>query len=283
MPDSHLWSSYEDRINRVVDYVHDHLDEDLDLDTLAEVACLSRYHWHRVFQGLRGETVIQLVARLRLARASRQLIQTDCSVAEIARKSGFNSDRAFSRSFGKAYGMSPSRYREHGAHAEFQAARNEGNSTMFQVNIIDAPERHLHGHAHLGDYMGISRAFEHTFSALAGKGLLGEMRGMAGIYYDDPSATPTDELQSFAGALLEDGTQVPDGLETRELASGPVAVLHYKGPYSGMKVAYDWFYGTWLTSSGREARDMPPYEIYLNSPEDTAPNDLMTDIHLPLK
>lgn len=282
MRDQTQWSDYQDRINRVVDYVHDHLDDDLNLDTLAEVACLSRYHWHRVFHALKGETVAQLVERLRLARASRQLIETDKSVAEIAIYSGFNSDRAFSRSFGRAYGMSPTRYREAGAHAEFQAANDEGDSTMFDVDITDAPERHLHGTAHLGDYMGISRVFEHTFSTLAGRGLIQNIRGMAGIYYDDPSATPTDELQSFAGALLEPGTEVPNALETRELASGPVAVLHYKGPYSGMKAAYDWLYGTWLPNSGREARDMPPYEIYLNSPEDTAPNDLLTDIHLPL-
>ncbi|MEO0495974.1 MAG: GyrI-like domain-containing protein [Pseudomonadota bacterium] len=283
MRDQTQWSDYQDRINRVVDYIHDHLDDDLDLDTLAEVACLSRYHWHRVFHALKGETVAQLVERLRLARAARQLTSTDDPVADIARVSGFNSARAFSRSFGKAYGMSPARYRRAGAHAVFQSAKTQGNSTMFDVDIIDAPKRALHGFAHVGDYMGISRQFEHTFSTIAAQGLLPNMRGMVGIYYNDPSATPVDELQSFAGVLLEPGTPVPDALETRELASGPVAVLHYKGPYSGMKPAYDWFYGTWLASSGREAGDMPPYEVYLNSPEDTAPNDLLTEIHLPLK
>ncbi|MEN0088747.1 MAG: helix-turn-helix domain-containing protein, partial [Pseudomonadota bacterium] len=230
MREQEQWSSYEDRMNRVVDYVHDHLDEDLDLDTLAEVACLSRHHWHRVFHALKGETIAQLVARLRLARASYQLVQTEKSIADIARLSGFDSARAFSRSFGKTYGMSPAQYRASGAHVEFKAAQNEGNCTMFDVNIIDAPERHLHGLAHTGSYMEISRAFERTFSAIAGQGVMANLRGMAGIYYDDPAATPESELQSFGGAFLEAGTPVPSSLETRELASGPVAVLHYKGP-----------------------------------------------------
>jgi AraC family transcriptional regulator len=47
--------------------------------------------------------------------------------------------------------------------------------------------------------------------------------------------------------------------------------------------AYDWLYGQWLPSSGREAADAPVFEDYLNSPRDTLPTELRTDIYLPLK
>jgi AraC family transcriptional regulator len=60
--------SYEQRINRVTDFIYAHLDEELDLDRLADVAAMSRWHWHRVYAGMRGETVAATVRRLRLAR-----------------------------------------------------------------------------------------------------------------------------------------------------------------------------------------------------------------------
>ncbi len=67
------------------------------------------------------------------------------------------------------------------------------------------------------------------------------------------------------------------------LPGGETAVLRFKGHYSGLPAAYDYLYGTWLPQSGHDAADSPPYEFYVNSPMDTAPEDLLTDISVPLK
>lgn len=50
-----------------------------------------------------------------------------------------------------------------------------------------------------------------------------------------------------------------------------------------MRDAYRWLMGVWLPASGHEAADGPMLEDYLNSPADTAPPDLRTDIHLPIE
>ena len=68
-------NGYTERIQRVVDYVAGHLDEELDLETLARVGCLSPYHFHRIYRGLLGETVNETVRRLRLRRA-----RSTCSI-----------------------------------------------------------------------------------------------------------------------------------------------------------------------------------------------------------
>ncbi|WP_293450939.1 AraC family transcriptional regulator [Planktotalea sp.] len=60
-------TTYFDRIGRVSTYIHENLDAPLDLDTLADVAAMSRFHWHRVYRAVMGETVAQTVKRLRLA------------------------------------------------------------------------------------------------------------------------------------------------------------------------------------------------------------------------
>ena len=89
--------SYEERVGRVVAYVFDHLDDELDLNRLAEVACLSPYHWHRVYCAMRGETIATTVKRLRLDRAATYLVQTAMPIDEIARKSGYANLQSFTR------------------------------------------------------------------------------------------------------------------------------------------------------------------------------------------
>jgi AraC family transcriptional regulator len=64
---------YSERIQRVVDYLAEHLDETLDLEILARVAHSSPYHFHRVYRGLLGETVNGTVRRLRLHRSAIDL------------------------------------------------------------------------------------------------------------------------------------------------------------------------------------------------------------------
>ena len=65
--------SYARRLNRVAEHIWAHLDAPLDLAQLAEVACLSPFHFHRIYRAMIGETVAETVSRLRLQRASMEL------------------------------------------------------------------------------------------------------------------------------------------------------------------------------------------------------------------
>ena len=69
--------AYSDRLNRVLDYVHAHLEDDLSFDRMADVACLSPYHWSRIYSAMRGETIMATIRRLRLQRAAERLSNTD--------------------------------------------------------------------------------------------------------------------------------------------------------------------------------------------------------------
>lgn len=57
-------AEYEVRLLRVLAHIHDHVDGDLSLDALADVACMSRFHWHRVFRAMTGETLADAVRRI---------------------------------------------------------------------------------------------------------------------------------------------------------------------------------------------------------------------------
>lgn len=277
------WAHYEARLNRVTDYIYAHLDDDLDLMKLAEIAYLSPYHFHRIYRAARGETVFNTVQRLRLHRAAYALVQTSLSIAQISKQAGYKNIQSFTRTFNAAYGLPPARYRSHGSHAPYLNPQHTRSTIMFNVTYSNIADIKAVCIKHSGAYLQIGQAFERLFSWLGARNLLDANTKGLGVYFDDPCAVPEAELRSLACATVSQPFTLEAPLEHYTIAGGEHAVLHYQGPYAGLGAAYDWFFGTWLPQSDREMRDAPPFEIYLNDPATTAPADLLTDIYMPLK
>ena len=101
-----LRAEYVARINRVLDYIEEHLAEELSLEVLAKTACFSTYHFHRVFAAMTGETLNRMIRRLRVEKAAGQLLlNPGKSVTEIALDCGFSGSAAFARTFKEFFGM----------------------------------------------------------------------------------------------------------------------------------------------------------------------------------
>lgn len=274
--------SYEQRVLQVLQYIHDNPAGDLSLDALAEVGTTSRFHWHRVFQALTGETCAQAVRRIRLSLAANWLINSDSTVAEVAAKVGYPNIQSFTRAFNDRFGVPPAAFRKTGLPGPLQQQKLRGKFTMFKIQLDKVPRRQLGAILHNGAYDRIGQCFEDLAAMATTQNLWPQVRGMIGVHYDDPNVVAEKDLRSHAGLWLTDCANVPDSLESVVLPATNCAVLHYKGPYTAIKVAYDYLYGDWLPKSGSEPADLPPYEIYLNSPVDTDEADLLTDIILPL-
>lgn len=99
------------RLRRVIDYMDAHLDEDITVGDLAEVAHLSRFHFLRAFKAATGVTPNRYLSARRLVRAKEMLEQGDTSLSDLAQACRFSSQANFSRAFRRAVGMSPGAYR----------------------------------------------------------------------------------------------------------------------------------------------------------------------------
>jgi AraC family transcriptional regulator len=279
---------YLSRIERVLSYIHEHLDDDLDLDQLADIACFSHCHWHRIYRGMTGETITATVRRLRLHRAAGELIRTSSDIRNIAARAGYGSIEAFSRVFRSAYGEPPARYRDRTQTSPEPNLINPVEIMMFVTEIRDMDPMKIAATRHSGDYLNVGEAFQRVFMWNAKEQVVRNIPRVIGIYYDDPSSVAADDLTSDAGIVVDDTSEISSvaeaaGIKAVKISGGRHAVVTFKGPYAELKRAYDWLFTSWLPDSGEEAGENPVYEEYLNDPATTAPTELLTNICLPLK
>ena len=111
----YLREEYISRINRVIDYIEKNIDKDLSLEKLAGVAYFSRFHFHRIFRAMVGETLNQFIQRVRVEKAASLLIiNPKKSITEIAFECGFSGSATFARAFRETFHMSASKWRSGG-------------------------------------------------------------------------------------------------------------------------------------------------------------------------
>src|SRR5688572_9976205 len=278
-------SDYAERLERVFLWLADHLDDTLDLTRLADVACLSPYHFHRVYRAMQGETAADTVRRLRLHRAAVELITGELPIPRVARRAGYGSQEAFTRAFKAAYGVPPARYRSSFVPAQTAHRLEDAMeaTTTYEATIRTTPALRVAALAHRGEYQSIGSTFERLMAMAGGQGLLGPDTRTFGIYYDDPSATPVSGLRSDACVAIPEGRTPAGDLRLHEIRGGRYATLLYVGPYAELERPYKWLYGTWLAQSGEEPADAPTVEAYLNDARAVPPTKLETEIWLPLR
>jgi len=290
---------YHERILRVLLHIQRSLDQALSLDELASISYFSPYHFHRIFKGMVGESVMQHVRRLRLERAAIRLLHTQQSVTQIAFDAGYEALEAFSRSFRTMFGTSPSRYRADrrkarppevasGIHFSPEQSidqfspQTEGGRSM-DVRVEHLKPRRVAFLRHVGPYGDVGKAWEKLMAWAGPRGLLGPTAACFGICHDDPDVTPADKIRYDACLPVGPDFEAEGEVGVQEIAGGDYAITRHVGPYENLTDTYGGLCGKWLPNSGREIRDAPPFEAYLNNPQTTAPEDLLTDIHVPIK
>ena len=199
---------YFDGLNRVDDYIFAHLEDEISFDRLAEIACLSPYHWSRIYSAMRGETIVATVRRLRLQRAADRLANSAADIGEIAGRAGYGSTETFGRAFRAVFDMSPAAYREAGSHAAFTRANGAADADGFAVELVTLGERRCAGIDHIGSYMEIDHAMGRLFSELAVRQALPAAPEMIGVFFDDPDLGPEKELRSRACLPIGEGVAI---------------------------------------------------------------------------
>ena len=104
----HAW----EQIQQTVEYIEEHLDEDLKIENLAKMAALSPFYYQRLFSRLVKKPVSEYVKLRRMAMATEMLHENNRRILDIALDLGFSSHELFTRTFKDTFGMTPDDYRK---------------------------------------------------------------------------------------------------------------------------------------------------------------------------
>ena len=129
-------------ILRTINFMEEHLKDDLNLNDIAKFTGYSKYHLNRIFSETVGCTMHKYIQRRRLTEAAKQLVYTDIPIIEIALEAKYDSQQAFTLAFRQLYLQTPQNYRENGIFAPkqtkygiaFKEQRNYVNSVSYLHN-----------------------------------------------------------------------------------------------------------------------------------------------------
>lgn len=279
---------YYEQINKVIHYINNHLNENLDIEKLAQIGNYSPYHFHRIMRAYLGESLGAFIVRLRLETAINLLIYSNEAINEIAFKVGYENPPSFNKAFKKRYGISPAELKKNNEILiEKQSSKIKFNAMENLKNLspktkILKPKKVIYASA-IGDYNTNAAKAWNTVSEFAKKkNLFGFKTEFIGISHDDPKITEAEKLRYDACITVSKDVNPEGEIGVQEVEGGTFAIFTHLGPYEKLINSYDYIFGKWLPESGKELRNVCGFEKYLNSPEDSKPEKLKTEIYIPI-
>ncbi|TFH87249.1 AraC family transcriptional regulator [Billgrantia azerbaijanica] len=288
MPRHDSLLEYRRRIDRAVRFVLAHIDQPISLDEVAEAACFSKFHFHRLFTALMNEPPGEYITRKRLERAAIRLVYANASVTTLAEDYGYSSVAAFSKAFRQWFGCRPTalkaiRGRLEAGDGKLQRrygkalnadelfvpagpADDSGRRQAIEQRVVLRRVEGFELH-----YLSSARGYElesvwATWAALRERACAvaveTDCRWFA-LSHDHPGLTPPEQCRYDAGVALPPTARAALPLPSLRVPGGRFAVYPVAGPEASILRQYLEFYTLWMPHSGFEPADYPILEHYL--------------------
>lgn len=277
------YNDYVQRINKVVAYINNHLDETLDLKTLANEAALSDFHFHRIFKALKGEAIGGYITRLRLEATARLLRYTALTIEEIAFNIGYETPASLSKAFKKQYGISPTEYRTNKDTYIMKKEIINPDLALKAPKIVTLEPKNLIYVALTGAYgsLDYGKAYEQLWAVIKAQKLFTKGIESICISYDDPKITEGSLQRSDVCLAIHKSAIPQEEVSCKTLAGGKYAVFFYQGSYENLSQVYDTAV-RWVIDRQYTLREEPFFEKYLNDARRTPKEKLKTEIYIPI-
>ena len=277
------YNDYVQRINKVVAYINNHLDETLDLKTLANQAALSDFHFHRIFKALKGEAIGGYITRLRLEATARLLRYTNLPVEEIAFNIGYETPTSLSKAFKKQYNISPTEYRTNKDTYIMKKEIINPDLALKAPKIVTLEPKNLIYVALTGAYRSLDygKAYEQLWAVIKAQKLFTKGIESICISYDDPKITEGSLQRSDVCLAIHKPASPQEEVSCKTLAGGKYVVFFYQGSYENLSQVYDTAV-RWIIDHEYTLREEPFFEKYLNDARRTPKEKLKTEIYIPI-
>lgn len=281
---------YRGRIARVIEAILLDPGAPHTVDSLASVADLSPFHFHRIYRALTGESIAETIQRLRLAQAAHRLTDSADSVTAIAQNVGYDSPQALARAFRGLTGVSPSKFQARQRHltgsrtpatatgmrAAEKTSRDTSSVQLTQLSPIDALCLR-----HDGPIATIGQTFRKLSQMLCPDGASAMSYDRIGICTGDPEES--DSFCYCAGIVPTPPIEPIAGMQAARIEGGLYAAYRLIGPYALIAPTFAALFGGWLPQSGYEPDDRPALEFYRSPSSPGAQKECVTDLLIPIR
>ena len=278
----------EGQLVKVIQFIGKRLDENLTLTQLSDIACFSKYHFHRLFTAYTGLSLHKYIRWLRLKRAAHQLsIDKDKTIIDIAINAGFESHQAFARAFKKISGKIPSQFRSQPNWYRWEKIpyclpRQKGD-IMMNISVKNIQPKRLAVVKHRGDPGKLDMSINKLIQWAKAQSLKPKAGEAFGFAYDDPETTIPAEFRFDIGVVVPERLTLEGDIIEKYLPAGRYALLMHKGSRNKISNSVYRLYRNWLPSSKEELGDLPCVFCYYNFDHEVAESELLTECWLLLK
>lgn len=277
-------------IQQAIEYIEDHLTEDLKIEQIAKVAHSSSFHFQRAFSILTGMTVGEYIRGRRLTLAAQEIASSHCKIIDVAYKYGYETPEAFAKAFRKQHGMRPSDVRKEAG------TIHSYNKLVIHVQLRGAePMKYKIVEKESFQVVGVKR----TFSCANGEQSKEITKFWQDIYADGTNERlfplNTGEIRGVIGVCDMHKNELMDywiatnyagkdtkGFEFFMVPASKWVVFEVKGTMpTAITAMWEKIYQEWLPSNAYELTNGPELEVY--SDGDTTSADYYSEIWLPIK
>ena len=297
-------AEYIARINKVMDYLDNHIDQPVNLEILAKIACFSPYHFHRIFSILTEETLNSFVLRIRLEKAAQMLqYHKEMTVGEIAQNCGFTSISLFSRTFHKHAGMTANTFRK----TRKSALTKDGNSYDNNGDLLSKKKKYLSESIdinklifpdaeiavkrmpemkviycrHKGAFYKIGHAYNTVMEWATKHHLLNfPITKLITVYHDTPGITQMKNVRQSACITIEKDIKVSGEIGKMVIPSSKYAVGRFEIGMNEFEKAWNTM-SFWIVENNYSLGQGNDYEIYYDGYQSSA-SKFILDICIPV-
>lgn len=262
-----------ERLNKAMNYIEEHIAEEIDYGQLAKIACCSTYHFQRMFGYMAGVSLSEYVRRRRMSLAAVELQGSDKKIIDIALKYGYSSPTAFNRAFQGIQGIAPSAVRKGGTPlksfpplsfkimikgVEEMNYRIEEKEAFRIIGVSGSMSKDIEENFAVVPGMWQKAAMDGTVQKLAAM-MDGIPMGLLGV-----SACYDEEDWKYFIAVASSHQVEGTSFEEFTVPAATWAIFGGSGTNRSIQELEQRIVTEWLPSSGYEYGSAPDIEVYLN-------------------
>lgn len=275
-----------ERLNKAINYIEEHLTDEIDYDRLGQIACCSAYHFQRMFTYMAGITLSEYIRRRKMSLAAVDLQGSNEKIIDIAEKYGYSSPTAFNRAFQNIHGVAPSTVKNRSVSVKsfppivFKITikgvgemnyRIETKSAFRIIGVSQPLHKEIENNFAIVPKMWQDAVVNGTIQKLASL-IDTPLKGLLGV------SVCNDEEQ-WKYFIAVSSTKKVDKFEEYIIPETTWAIFSGSGTNQTIQDLEQRIITEWLPTSGYEYANAPDIEVYLN-PD---PQNAKYEVWIPVK